>query len=118
MRRICHLAIVVWVALCTNALAQAPIAYRLSFPEREHRLMDVEITLPDLPAGPLQLIMSRASPGRYALHDFAKNVFSVEITDGAGGALTVTHTNPHEWDVVQHGAVVRVRYRIFGDRVD
>src|SRR5690242_19750529 len=104
--------------LSADALAQAPITYRLSFPQREHRLMDVELTLTDLPAAPLQLRMSRSSPGRYAVHEFAKNVFDVRVTDTAGKALKFTRPNPHEWDLAQHPATVRVTYRVFGDRTD
>ena len=63
------------------ARAQAPIEYRLSFPEAEHRLMDVEVRFDEVPAGTLELRMSRSSPGRYALHEFAKNVFDVRVTD-------------------------------------
>jgi predicted metalloprotease with PDZ domain len=99
-------------------LAQAPVAYRLTFPEPEHRWMQVELTLADLPATPLELHMSRASPGRYALHEFAKNVFDVRITDMAGSALRATHTTPHQWIVAQHPSSVRVSYRVFGDRTD
>ena len=62
--------------------------------------------------------MSRSSPGRYALHEFAKNVFDVRITDDAGKALPVTRPNPHEWDVTGHSSTVRVSYRVFGDRLD
>ena len=71
------LAIVVAMASASAAGAQAPVAYRLSFPEREHHLMQVDITFPDVPTGPLQLRMSRSLPGRYALHEFAKNVFDL-----------------------------------------
>jgi predicted metalloprotease with PDZ domain len=106
------------VGLPTIARAQAPIAYRLSFTEPEHRLMDVDVSFRDVPAGPLVLRMSRSSPGRYALHEFAKNVFDVRITDGSGVALPVTHPNPHQWNVTSHAGAVRVTYRIFGDRVD
>ena len=31
--------------------------------------------------------MSRTSPGRYALHEFSKNVYDVVVTDGAGRPL-------------------------------
>ena len=114
---------------CTGALlflllavqvtyAQAPVAYRLSFPEREHRILDVEVTFRDVPAGTLELRMSRSSPGRYAAHEFAKNVFSVRITDADGKPLAVARPNPHQWDVTGHGGTVRVTYRVFGDRVD
>ena len=39
--------------------------------------MQVEATFSELPAAPLELRMSRSSPGRYSLHDFAKNVYDV-----------------------------------------
>ena len=100
------------------ASAQAPVDYRLSFGEAEHRLMDVSVSFRDVPAGPLELRMSRSSPGRYALHEFAKNVFDVRVTDGAGMALPVARPNPHQWTVTGHAGAVQVTYRIFGDRVD
>lgn len=80
--------------------------------------MQVEVTVPDLPPGPLDLHMSRSSPGRYALHDFAKNVYDVQIADDRGQPLHVTRPNLHEWNVAAHGSTVRVAYKVFGDRVD
>src|SRR5687767_14935655 len=95
-------ALLLVASAVADLAAQAPVAYRLSVPEREHRLLDVEVTFAEVPAGPLQLRMSRSSPGRYAVHEFAKNVFDVRITDLAGQALTVTRPNPHQWDVTDH----------------
>ena len=106
------------IGVPAQALAQAPVAYRLSFTEPEHRLMDVDVSFRDVPAGPLELRMSRSSPGRYALHEFAKNIFNVRITDGSGVALPVVRPNLHQWNVVGHTGAVQVTYRIFGDRVD
>src|SRR6185503_19153570 len=51
----------------TGSAPSPSIAYRLSFPQREHRLMDVAVTFTGVPDGPLRLHMSRSSPGRYAL---------------------------------------------------
>ena len=62
--------------------------------------------------------MSRSSPGRYALHEFAKNVFELQISDGAGRPLTPARPNLHIWQVKGHGGTVRVRYRLFADRID
>src|SRR3989440_2272316 len=111
-------AMVLLLTIASTARAQSTVAYQLSFPEPEHRWMQVELTLADLPATPLELHMSRASPGRYALHEFAKNVFDVRITDTAGAALRVTHATPHQWVVSEHPSSVRVSYRVFGDRTD
>ena len=119
-----HAALLAALSVCWLAcgavpvFAQGAVSYRLSFAQREHRLMYVEMTLPNLPAGPLQLRMSRSSPGRYAMHEFAKNVFDVTVSDEQGQPLPFTRPNPHQWDVAQHGTTVRVSYRIFGDRVD
>ena len=112
------LAFVIATAAAADADAQAPVAYRLSFPEREHHMMQVDIMFPDVPPGPLQVRMSRSSPGRYSIHEFAKNVFDVRITDEAGKPLTVSRPNPNGWDVTGHSGTVRVQYRVFGDRVD
>jgi predicted metalloprotease with PDZ domain len=101
-----------------HASAQSAISYRLSFPEREHRIMNVEVTFPDLPPEPLRLHISRSSPGRYALHEFAKNVFDVRMTDTAGEPLAVSRPTPDEWAVAMHPNAVRVTYRVFGDSVD
>jgi predicted metalloprotease with PDZ domain len=100
------------------ALAQSPVSYRLTFPEPEHRWMQVEVTFTDLPRDAVQLRMSRSSPGRYALHEFAKNVFDVRVTDGAGRPLEPARPNPHQWDVAAHDGTVRVSYKVFGDRID
>ena len=106
----------VWISALPSA--QAAIAYRLTFADREQHQMQVEVSFTDVPAGPLELRMSRSSPGRYALHEFARNVLDVRATDSAGRSLPIAHPNPHQWTVTGHSGEVRVSYRVFGDRVD
>jgi predicted metalloprotease with PDZ domain len=113
-----RLFVALLLAAPAAAFAQAPVEYRLSFPAPEHRWMQVDVTFPEVPPGALQVRMSRSSPGRYALHEFAKNVFDVRVTDGAGKAVTVTRPNLHGWDVAGHDGTVRVTYKVFGDRID
>ncbi len=98
--------------------AQSAPVYRLTFAEREQQTMQVEVTFTDVPAGPLELRVSRSSPGRYALHEFAKNVTDVRATDGGGKPLAIARPEPHRWEVSGHSGEVRVSYRVFGDRVD
>ena len=112
--RICLLVL----AVASAANAQQPVAYRLSFAERAHHVMQVEVTFPDVPPGPLQVHMSRSSPGRYSMHDFAKNVFDVRVTDQEGKPLTVSRPGPAQWEITGHSGTVRVQYRVFGDRID
>jgi predicted metalloprotease with PDZ domain len=98
--------------------AAAPIAYRISVPEPQHHWLQVETSFVDLPSAPLELRMSVSSPGRYSLHDFAKNVYDVHVTDADGRELGVSRGDPSGWTVPEHGSAVTVRYKVFGDRVD
>ena len=94
------------------------VLYELSFPEPEHRWMQVEVTADGLPAEPLSMRMSTASPGRYARHEFAKNVFEVRAFDGNGNELDPVRSKMARWDVAGHDGTVRFTYKVFGDRVD
>ncbi len=111
------------VVLIAALLGAAParagsIRYRFSFPEPEHHWMLVEATFTGLPAGPVELHISRSSPGRYALHEFAKNVYGLTVADGAGHALTAAPLDPSAWTVAGHDSTVKATYRVFGDRID
>jgi len=98
---------------------QRSVEYEISFPNAAHHEAQVVATFRGVPQGrPLQVRMSRSSPGRYALHEFAKNVYDVRVADASGRALDVTRPNPHQWDVTPRGSTVRVSYTVFGDRTD
>jgi predicted metalloprotease with PDZ domain len=116
--RIAGLSVVAWLVAITVTWAQAPVDYRLSFADYVRHVVDVEAVFSDITADTLEIHMSRSSPGRYALHEFAKNVFDLQISDGAGRALTPARPNLHVWSVKDHGGTVRVRYRLFADRID
>ncbi|MCC7008118.1 MAG: M61 family metallopeptidase [Acidobacteria bacterium] len=106
------------VAAAPPAQQGSPVTYRVSFPAAEHHSMRVEVVFPDVGGDPLHVRMSRSSPGRYAAHDFAKNVSQVEVFDGAGRRLTPARRDPDEWIVAGHDGTVRVVYHVFGDHAD
>lgn len=96
----------------------SPIRYRFTFPQPEHHWMQVEGAFTGLEAAPLELRMSRSSPGRYSLHDFAKNVYDVHAFGASGEELAVERPDPYGWTIATHGSTVTVRYKVFGDRID
>src|SRR4051794_23235750 len=101
------------------AAQQRSVEYEIAFPNAVHHEAQVVATFRGVPQGrPLQVRMSRSSPGRYALHEFAKNVYDVRAADASGRALDVARPNPHQWDVTPRGSTVRVSYTVFGDRTD
>ena len=94
------------------------LEYEIAFPNARHHEAEVTVTFRELDAGTLELRMSRSSPGRYALHEFAKNVYDVHAWAEDGSALTIERPDPHQWNVVDHRGYVRVTYTLFGDRAD
>ncbi|MEO8071013.1 MAG: M61 family peptidase [Acidobacteriota bacterium] len=98
--------------------AALTVDYRVTFPAPEHHWLQVDVTWRDLAGEPLRARMSRSSPGRYSVHEFAKNIFFVEARDGAGRLLRTSRPNADEWNVAGHDGTVHLTYRIFGDRAD
>jgi predicted metalloprotease with PDZ domain len=102
------------------ALAQteAPVRYNVSFPNAVHHEARIMLRLRDLDDGPLTVQMSRASPGRYAIHEFAKNVYEVQALTPAGRALQVSQTDPYSWQISGHSGAVDLAYTLYADRAD
>jgi predicted metalloprotease with PDZ domain len=117
IRRSAFIASLLTLVLAAAAAAQQPTVYRISFPAPEHHYAEVEVTFPSAPAT-LEARMARSSPGRYAIHEYSKNVFDVRAFDGAGRKLTIVRPNPYQWNVTGHDGTVRITYKVFGDRVD
>ncbi len=103
---------------CGGAQSTDPIQYEISFENRAHHEAEVRVTWTGLTADPLEVRMSRSSPGRYALHEFAKNVYDVRATGADGSPLEVERPNPHQWNVRGHGGTVTFRYTLYADRAD
>lgn len=98
--------------------AAEPVQYRFSFPEPAQRWMQVEATFAGIGDAPLDLRISRSSPGRYSLHDFAKNVYDVQAYAPDGRALRLERSGDSGWRVAAPPSSVTVTYKVYGDRVD
>lgn len=90
--------------------------YQISFDNAVHHEAVIEASFPDLTSDTVEFRMSRTSPGRYALHEFAKNVYGFKATDGKGNALTVTRPNPYAWKVSGHDGTINIKYVLFTNR--
>jgi predicted metalloprotease with PDZ domain len=107
--------------LVAPLVAQDAVRYELRFPNAAHHEAEVRATFSGVRGRVLEVVMSRSSPGRYALHEFAKNIYNVRATDGAGKRLNVTRPNPYQWNVEAPGGAggtVVIDYTLFGDRAD
>ncbi|WP_420385031.1 M61 family metallopeptidase [Roseivirga sp.] len=110
------LTLLLFSLMALSIQAQTYNEYEMSFDNRVHHEARIKVTFSNLENKVLEVRMSRSSPGRYAVHEFAKNVYSVRATDGQGNELPVTRPNPHQWDVANHDGTVHFEYTLFANR--
>ena len=96
--------------------SQTNTVYSISFNNARHHEATIEAVLTNLENKVLELRMSRTSPGRYALHEFIKNVYNLKAFDANGNELKVTRPNPYQWNIANHNGMVRVIYTLFANR--
>lgn len=92
--------------------------YSISFENAVHHEALVTATFPEVKSDTLSLRTSRTSPGRYALHEFAKNVYDFKASDSKGNPLAVTRPNPYAWKVTGHDGTINISYILFANRGD
>lgn len=93
-------------------------SYNISFPNAEHHEAKIMVNFPEIGQDSLVVRMSRTSPGRYALHEFAKNVYGVKAKNAAGETLKITRPDPYSWLITGHDGTVNLEYTLFGNRAD
>lgn len=92
--------------------------YTISFENAVHHEAVVKASFPEITSDTLHVRMSRTSPGRYALHEFAKNVYGFKATDSNGKSLKVLRQDPYSWSITGHDGTVNMEYILFANRAD
>jgi predicted metalloprotease with PDZ domain len=70
--------------------------YKVTFENAVHHEARISVTFPEIESQVLTVQMSRTSPGRYALHEFAKNVYNLTAVNSMGEPLEITRPNPYQ----------------------
>lgn len=94
------------------------VRYDFSAPNAVHHEAEITVTADGLPAGPAIFRMSRSSPGRYATHEFGKNVYNVKAVDASGKPLNVVKTDAEVYQVSEHKGTVKLTYTLYGSYAD
>ena len=104
---------------CQQGSDQEPsLRYDVKFPNAEHNEAEITLTMKNLLPGQVTLAMSRSSPGRYALHEFAKNVYNVTATNSKGDTLGIERPDLHHWEIEEHDGTITFSYTLFGRHAD
>lgn len=92
--------------------------YSISFENALHHEARVTATFPNLKTKTITARMSRTSPGRYAIHEFAKNVYALKATNSKGEELEIKRPDPYSWEISGHDGTVHITYTLFANRGD
>lgn len=110
---------VLFLASCTGQPeGEISIEYEVRFPNIVHNEAEITVSVSGLQTSPVGFRMSRTSPGRYALHEFAKNVYNVTATDSSGDTLRIARPDLHTWEVEEHDGTIQFTYTLYADHAD
>jgi len=112
--------LLIWIVLgiSVQGFAQLPIVYQLDLSNIHHHELGVSVIFSALPDDALRLHMPTASPGRYARHAFAKNIYDLVATNENGDTLNTYRTGIDTWEVTGHQGYAQVQYTLFANRAD
>jgi predicted metalloprotease with PDZ domain len=107
------------VLACYSFFAQAQrINYFVSFPNLVHHEARIELIVSDIPTRNAVFRMSRSSPGRYATHEFGKNVYDLTASDGKNRPLAINRIDGDVYEVPHHDGFVHLQYTLYGNYAD
>lgn len=115
MKKLLHLLLTLTLS---NAIGQTAVEYNFKFHKASSNEAEIEIYFSDIPNDSLLITMSRSSPGRYALHEFVKNVYNVKAFDSKGNLLQTVRPNPYDWIIPAHDGGVKITYTLFANHAD
>jgi predicted metalloprotease with PDZ domain len=116
MKRIFTLILVLSLAFIVKA--QQPIQYTISFENAVHHEAFVTVFFSNLSTEPLQVRMSRSSPGRYATHEFGKNIYDIHAYNTDGKEIAINQIDGDVFEIPEHQNSVKISYTLFGNWVD
>lgn len=103
--------------LCSYAFAQS-IRYDVSFPNIVHHEARIAVSVSDAPQKELFFRMSRSSPGRYATHEYGKNVYDVVAFDKTGKSVPVQRVDGDVYKIAGINGFVKVEYTLYANHAD
>ena len=115
MNKIILCGVVTMISLVSSA---QNIRYLFSWPNVAHHEANIQMVARDIPKGPAIFRMSRSSPGRYATHEFGKNIYNVKAFDKAGAPLAIEKIDGDVYRVPKHNGFINVTYTIYGNHAD
>lgn len=109
-----------WFLCCLVSLSAISqhVRYQFSAPNAIHHEAEITLIAEGLTGSSAIFRMSRSSPGRYAKHEFGKNVYNVMAYNATGKPLKVDKDDADVYRVRGHKGTVKLTYTLFGNYAD
>lgn len=93
------------------------INYYVDFPNAAHHEARITVEVTGVKTPKLTFRMSRSSPGRYATHEFGKNVYDVTVDPSLKGVI-IKRTDADVYEVTGINGILKFSYTLFGNHAD
>jgi predicted metalloprotease with PDZ domain len=100
------------------SFAQKGIYYTIAFPNAAHHEAEVVMTIPEAPIANIKVRMSRSSAGRYATHEFGKNIYNVKAFTVDNTPIAIKQLEGDVYEIVNKVSTVKISYTLFANYVD
>jgi predicted metalloprotease with PDZ domain len=94
------------------------ITYTLDLANVQQHELRITADFPAVGPGIFKVKMPQSSPGRYAQHNFAKNVYDLKAFAADGRELEVYQEGIAAWAVAGHDGAVKLEYTLFANGGD
>jgi len=108
-----------FLLLCCSIIGIAQkISYAVSFPNILHHEAQISVVAENIPQQSLVFRMSRSSPGRYATHEFGKNVYDVKAFNKKGEPVAINRTDGDVYTLPKYAGYVKLVYTLYANYAD
>jgi predicted metalloprotease with PDZ domain len=120
MKKLLFIAVFAFSAVvCFGQDEQKAIFYTVSFPNAVHHEAEIVMTIPQAPQGDFKVRMSRSSAGRYATHEFGKNIYNVAATSVDGSPVKFKQIEGDVYLIEDNvSKTVKISYTLFANYTD
>jgi predicted metalloprotease with PDZ domain len=104
--------------IASFTFAQSDINYTISFPNAAHHEAEISMQIGNLSGKVLRVRMSRSSAGRYATHEFGKNIYNVKAFNREGKPLAIKQVEGDIYEIAAGNNAVKITYTLFANWTD
>ncbi len=94
------------------------ICYTISLHKAVHHEADISVCLNVPEKQDLFLVMSKASPGRYAIHNFGKNIYNLKAIQDSTISISIGRVEPDLWKLPDVNGKISIGCTLFGNQAD